>query len=132
MNKQRHLELAAHFEQSVVELEKNGKFPAWCVVGLFYTALHYVDAFLDKNVGKHPACHFNKDNQDESRYHLLNSLITPADKKAFDQYETLGRYSRDARYDALYWQLQRKPENYTYIKSLFLSIEKYFKPKVIL
>ncbi len=65
------------------------QFQEWEVVALFYSALHYVDAYLDHSVGTHPASHR------ERRYAIANS---PELWRMRRLYSTLYNYSLDARY----------------------------------
>ena len=65
------------------------QFQEWEVVALFYSALHYVDAYLDHIVGTHPASHR------ERRYAIANS---PELWRVRRLYSTLYNYSLDARY----------------------------------
>lgn len=65
------------------------QFQEWEIVALFYSALHYVDAYLDHSVGTHPASHR------ERRYAIANS---PELWRIRRLYSTLYNYSLDARY----------------------------------
>ena len=82
-----HLSLAEsneRFAESIAALPT--RFPDWEITALFYSALHYVDAFLStQNI--HPRNH-------DSRIRSIRSFI-----RAWDDYRDLYNLSLDTRYN---------------------------------
>lgn len=91
-SKDAHLRQAAHNEELYSQLS-NTKFLDWAVTGIFYAALHYVDAYLaTKNIDPkyaHPPTH-------EVRTPLVATESNL--KRIFPQYQWLKNRSEDARY----------------------------------
>lgn len=68
----------------------NGHFPEWAVTGLFYAALHYVDAYLaSQGTGVHP-----------TSYRVRSALVArdPVISAVYAEYQELKDGSEDARY----------------------------------
>ena len=84
-----HLPLAESnegFAESIAELPN--RFPDWEITVLFYSALHYADAFLATQ-DIHPRSH-------DSRIRSIRSLIS-----VWEDYRDLYQLSLDARYNAV-------------------------------
>ena len=84
-----HLSLAEsneRFAESIAELPT--RFPDWEITVLFYSALHYVDAFLSTQ-GIHPRSH-------DSRIQSIRSFIN-----IWENYRDLYHLSLDARYNTV-------------------------------
>lgn len=84
-----HLPLAEsneRFAESIAALPT--RFPDWEITVLFYSALHYVDAFLSTQ-GIHPRNH-------DSRIRSIRSYIN-----AWEDYRDLYHLSLDARYNTV-------------------------------
>ncbi len=86
-NRDQHLQKAEHNEQFSNSLLPTA-YIDWAVTGLFYSALHYIDAYLS-NRGMHPSTHTRRDNK------AKGSLP----KDIWGSYRYLKDASRDARYD---------------------------------
>ncbi len=85
-----HLNQAAHNQSFYASFHK-ARYPDWAVTVLFYTGLHYVDAFLaslesPQHPGSHPA-----------RRKCFVSV--PQLAPIWDNYRTLEDASRNARYN---------------------------------
>lgn len=61
----------------------------WQITALFYSALHYVDAYLAKH-NVHPSSHAERD-----RLITMESVL----RRIYTAYRDLESYSRDARYE---------------------------------
>ena len=83
-----HLQQATRNEQFLSSIDAE-VFPEWRVVVMFYTSLHYVDAFLARR-GIHPLTHGDRLVQVRSSLRIV----------IFDYRRLLGR-SEDARYNAV-------------------------------
>ena len=84
-----HLPLAESnesFAESIVSLP--ARFPDWEITALFYSALHYVDAFLSTQ-GIHPRSH-------DSRIRSIRSFAD-----AWEDYRDLYQLSLHARYNTV-------------------------------
>lgn len=86
-NEFQHTSQAVHNE-SFLSFIDNSEFLDWKFTVLFYSALHYGDAFLAKKHGKH--CKSHKERRE--MYSRINR------KELFDAYKNLEDYSRTARY----------------------------------
>ena len=88
-----HLTKAVHNEMFCAYLDSivmNGEtYYEWEAVGLFYSALHYVDAYLAR-MPYHPRNHLSRNN--------LIGMITSL-RPIYDNYLTLYDRSMDARYE---------------------------------
>lgn len=85
--------------EHIAQAEKNERlyevligteFNDWAVTGLFYAALHYVDAYFVQQTSASPSNH-------RSRNHLVDSTRNLAQIK--QDYAELYRLSLDVRYD---------------------------------
>ena len=86
---QEHIAKAKHNEEFIVDVPKlSHPFLDWTVVGVFYAALHYVDACLAKR-DIHPTSHVLR-----SGYVARIGEI----KAIYPDYRSLEDVSRDARY----------------------------------
>jgi len=56
-----HLDQARHNEQFYAVVDKSA-FKDWAITVLFYTGLHYIDAFLAQRANLHPPVHKIRDN----------------------------------------------------------------------
>lgn len=65
------------------------KYSDWASTVLFYSALHYVDAYLARNLGVHPNGHADRDK-------YINTVV--ALKAARNDYRELKDYCHNARY----------------------------------
>ncbi len=89
-----HLSQAKHnFNHACLLTQQTTVHMDWVCTGLFYTGLHYVDAYLDFVGGEHPRSH-------RSRRDILNgsgpcSIVG----SPFQAYSTLEQNSKIARYD---------------------------------
>lgn len=74
------------------------EFTDWAITGLFYAALHYIDAVLDHMLDEHPTSH-------RDRNHLIaHSLeLSPIHKN----YLELSNRSMDARYRLIPFSLSQ-------------------------
>jgi uncharacterized protein (UPF0332 family) len=88
-----HIRQAEWNERAVRVLDQadysEGRLTDWEVTALFYSALHYVDAFLDFTVGLHPRNH-----------RARNELVTSRTAIGL-YYLRLYHRSLDARYDVV-------------------------------
>lgn len=84
-----HLTKAEHDEQFVSSFDlQTSPFVDWAITGLFYAALHYVEAFFATK-GRHSADHRARD----------SSIRRDLDLKAiYDDYNELKNFSINARY----------------------------------
>ena len=82
-----HLRQAQHNLEFSESLDP-ASYPDWLATGLFYTALHYIDAFLATK-GIHPGKHDVRDRYVERVQEL---------KPLYDHYRALKDSSRTARY----------------------------------
>ena len=83
----RHLAQAEYNERFVEEIKHD--HPDWAIVGLFYAALHLVDACMLK-YGYKPDNH-------QVRFNAIGKI--QALKGIYSDYRALSDYSRNARYD---------------------------------
>ena len=97
-----HTKLAEHFEEVadiMFHLDTNGSYIVSETIFLFYSALHYVDAYLSvfgsNDNDKHPQVHKNVRNQNESRYHIMQRYF---DLEALGNYALLLQASHTSRY----------------------------------
>ena len=67
-------------------------FPDWEIVGLFYSALHYVDAYLARQLSKHPNSH-----EDRIKSMAMIMELRAVSRDFFNLYDR----SRDARYNLI-------------------------------
>lgn len=84
-----HVAKARHNESFIGQLgQPPAQFPDWAVIGAFYAALHYVDAYLSlRNI--HPPTHHQRSGY-VARMRDLRGV--------YPDYRTLEDTSRDARY----------------------------------
>jgi len=87
-NESQHISQAQHNELFLSYIEKDPDYLDWKFIVLFYSALHYGDAFLAKRYRKH--CESHKDRR--NMYSQINRI------DLFLAYKTLEDYSRTARY----------------------------------
>jgi len=87
-----HLDKASHNEQFYGQFDiDTTAFLDWVVTGLFYCALHYIDAYLaTKDI--HPKKHAGPNSRNDSVEHM------PEFHSIWPQYRALYDDSRDARY----------------------------------
>ena len=83
-----HLRQATRNERFAEYLLANTCYTGWAVVGIFYAALHYVDAFLAGKIGI-PEIGEHKDRIPLVKKHL---------RVIREEYETLYNFSRQVRY----------------------------------
>ena len=90
----------------------------WAITVMFYTALHFFDAYLDEKLGFHPQNHKERNKQFQ--------LLLPG---PWDHYLRLLNASKNARYkvsylgpDASEYFKRLKSDNYLPLKSHFESI----------
>lgn len=93
-SKPEHLSKAAHNEQFAEKLSKDGQYANyrdWVVTAYFYSAIHYVEAFL---ASKSPPVH-------SSRHRIRDDEIAtdPQLLPIYDDYRELKDHSSNARYD---------------------------------
>src|SRR5436190_1107343 len=86
-SEQLHLRAARLKEQTGIALSDSPQTCSCAIVLAFYSALHWVDAYLARNL-KHPQSHVER--EDAIRHSPLQSI--------WDQYRTLSDRSEDARY----------------------------------
>jgi hypothetical protein len=91
MNQKRHVSKAAHDEVFWKFINDNHvvDYPDWAVTGIFYSAMHFIDAFFGKN-NKHLKSHDMAD-KEISQEAQLDSIY--ADYRAL----------KDYRWKASYW-----------------------------
>ena len=98
LNTQDHLALAEKNEQFMEVLsDLPQRFPEWEITALFYSALHYANAFLAAQ-GHHPENHNHRNN-------LVRDLTNIG-----TDYRNLYSLSRDARYRGVAFTPQRVSE----------------------
>jgi uncharacterized protein (UPF0332 family) len=85
--KAQHIQKAEHNEQFSNSLIAT-VYTDWAVTGYFYSALHYVDAYLSTK-GIHPIMHTQRDNKAKRALPI----------KIWGAYRYLKDASRDTRYD---------------------------------
>ena len=83
----RHVRGAANFEALAYSLLPDS--PSWAVVVAFYSALHWIDAYLASAQSIHPKSHTERE---------LCVRRTEL-RQVYDSYRLLNDRSRDARYD---------------------------------
>lgn len=89
-----HLPLAESNESFVVSITSlPARFPDWEITALFYSALHYVDAFLSTQ-GIHPRSH-------DSRIRSIRSFTN-----SWEDFRDLYNLSLDARYNTVSFTTQ--------------------------
>lgn len=101
-----HLNQAEH-NQKFSEYIKY-EFPDWALVGLFYGALHLLDAFLLKAYNVKYEGH-------KERFKMMS--MTKELKPIAPDYQALYDYSRNARYD----MVKFKPEDVSYAQEKFYA-----------
>jgi len=92
MNTQKHISKAAHnedFWKLIHSEEKYEKYSDWVVTGIFYSAMHFIDAFFGKN-SKHLKSHDMADKEISREKRLFN---------VYSDYRAL----KDYRWKASYW-----------------------------
>ena len=120
-SKSAHLSKAAHNEQFAERLNKDSSyadFRDWVVTAYFYSAVHYVEAFL---AAKTPPIH-------SSRHRIRDDNIEqdPVLSKIYDDYRYLKDHSSNARYDM--WEptpidvAKYVQPNHQAVKSFLLSV----------
>lgn len=91
-SKAEHLQIVAHNYRALVHLSQPdpAAYPDWCIVLMYYMALHYLHAYLAQKLDDHPSSHI-----------VLQPLIQriPALKPLYVKYRHLEDDSRDARYE---------------------------------
>lgn len=87
-SEQEHLNQARHNETFIQRLLQGTRYMDWAVTGLFYTALHYIEAFLATQ-GVHSPTHRSRDTV-FSRFPQLTLI--------YDPYRKLKDASLRARY----------------------------------
>lgn len=87
-NEFQHISQAQHNELFLSSIEKTPDYLDWKFIVLFYSALHYGDAFLAKKYRKHCKTHTDRKNT----YSQINR------KDLFLAYKNLEDFSRTARY----------------------------------
>jgi len=98
-----HLAKAKYNVEVSKHLNEETAFIDWAVTALFYSALHFVDAFLDGEDSlpkdeRHPRKHSansGSGNGGRGRNQLVGALMGPVQK----QYRSLEEASRRSRYD---------------------------------
>ncbi len=88
--KEQHLQQVKHNEAFIENLKRSNDFYSWQIVGLFYSALHYIEAFLAKK-GNHSFSH-------ENRHNRMDTLGL-VDDDFRGSYDCLSNWARMARYD---------------------------------
>lgn len=83
-----HLKQARHNETFYATVDKLA-FKDWAITVLFYTGLHYIDAFLAQRRNIHPTIHKTRDN-------LVATVVEL--KPIFNDYSFLKNASFNARY----------------------------------
>ncbi len=102
---QQYLRKAERNERLAAELSSlPERFPEWEITALFYSALHYANAFLSS---RGQSAEFHRD-----RYSLLASQTSLG-----KEYDTLFQRSMNARYDIYEFTVQEADR----IKSLFFN-----------
>jgi hypothetical protein len=80
-----------HNEAFVAYLQNSSEFPDWEIIGVFYSALHYMNLFLSKR--------YNVKIEDISNHKKRNEYISHnCNQKIAVTYKTLYDLSREARY----------------------------------
>lgn len=80
-----------HNESFVDFVNASGKFPDWTIIGIFYSALHYMNLFLSTQ--------YNVDSNSINSHIKRNSVIDDKCPKNISmQYNILYDLSRSARY----------------------------------
>ena len=72
-----------------------GRFLDWVVVGVFYCALHHVDAYLARHLQAHPTIHGGL----HPRTHTRNWYVCQHMASIWPDYKTLYDRCRDVRYN---------------------------------
>ena len=85
-----HLDQAAHNEAFFASIEV-ATYSDWAVTALFYSALHYVDAYLARQGHEDPGDHDMRDT-------LMRNY--PVTRAVWNEYRRLKSFSRSARYYA--------------------------------
>jgi hypothetical protein len=117
MEQTRHISKASHNEDFWRDTNtESSKYPDWAVVGIFYSAMHYIDAAFAKN-NKHLKSHDDADVKIGSHRDLT---------AIYDSYRKL----KDYRWYASYWSKRfSKPDidskiipHFNRIKTLVLDV----------
>jgi len=82
-------ETQARHNEALVQFVINSPFTDWAATGIFYAAVHYIEAWLDRNFGEHSQNH-------SERYNHIRRRI--ADREFFRRYSQLLNRSFFARY----------------------------------
>lgn len=88
-NKAEHLHIAQSHEGFSDYLITNDKHLDWAITGIFYVAIHYVEAYLDHKLQYHSASHRTRDSTMARMGHL---------RSIYDEFNDLKNDSIQARY----------------------------------
>lgn len=91
-SRQQHQQRALDNEQFSRSLSSGTQYLDWAVVGLFYAALHFVEAYLDKAAGQHIDTHVSRE-----KFINVDRALKPVSK----EYRELRQRCDDARYRLL-------------------------------
>ena len=116
----KHLQQAAENNEFLSTGFSNVDQPRWRAIVAFYTALHLLDALLDRLVSSHPETHGERSKQIYALYRAGR-----LDRRVRESYRTLEHLSRRARYlceaidlkDAEQAQKVHLPRIETYVRS---------------
>ena len=87
-SKRQHLKQAAHNEELLTRFNLVGLgFEDWAVTALFYSALHYVEAFFHEKFNRHYTNHPDRDD-----------AVARCLPHCYDEYHELKNDSREVRY----------------------------------
>jgi hypothetical protein len=112
-SKDEHLEQTRHNRRFFDSLDTDA-YSDWAATALFYTALHYLDAFL-ATLGIHPLRHPDRTREVRARLEL---------REIFDDYRFLKDYSENARYNppTRYSQAQLQDMNVVHLARIRAAI----------
>jgi hypothetical protein len=102
-----------HNRAFTAHLETQSSFHDWVIIGLFYTAVHQIERYLD---GQGIHCHSHAQrNGCISQFHDLRSI--------WPDYQDLLNMSRDARYNTIPWTPDHVAEAKEYLENIENTIE---------
>ena len=89
-SKRKHVSMATKNERFFEHFDlDNSPFLEWAVTGLFYSLIHYIEAYLADRLNDHTSSHFDR----EPRMDRISDL-----RRIYNEYRHLKDQSRQGRY----------------------------------